>query len=232
MALIFADADIGAAVRLSPNFVARGLVSFAVSKICGQFDAAGAIITNWSPDGRARAVNGTNAEIGASLLFDKAVVTGRLDIAGARIGGRLSFLRATLCNRTSDSIGKALEALNITVGGNAEFGHHRHDEARHGQARSEQGAHVTGAIDLTGARVGGDLVFTTASIENPPPEEHHRATHQFWPNSQGIALLARQVQVQASVVTEWRLRVARRTDPDGCHDQARPRVPERIAAQP
>lgn len=181
LALIVADAEIGASIRLTPGFVAHGLVSFATSKIRGDLNATGAQIDNRTEDGRARAVNGTNADIGANLLLDEAVTHGRIDIAGAKIGGKLSLLAAALDNYTTNGKGQALEAINVSVGGNAEFG-------RTSPGDDAAGARVAGAVNLTGARIGGDLSFTSVAIDN------------LAPRGDGNAIVARQVQVQASIL--------------------------------
>jgi hypothetical protein len=221
--VIVADAEIGATMRLAPNVTADGLISFAVTKVRGQVEASGIKLFHRSDDGRARALNGTNADIGASFLLDDATIEGRIDIAGARIGGRLSFIGATLRNRTADSIGKAVEAGNVTVGSDVEFGHSRYDRTQSGQDTNPLGANIGGTLDLTGAKIGGNLAFIATTLENPPPPPpkadeqalqigyalagivdvppaRPSEAQRFLPNSMGIALIARQVQVQASVL--------------------------------
>ncbi|MGA3004123.1 MAG: hypothetical protein ABSE20_20615 [Acetobacteraceae bacterium] len=179
-ALIANDADIGTSLRLTPNFTACGRVSFATSKIRGELEATGARL-HQPQQGHARAAQITNTEIGASLILDDADVQGRLDMAGARIGGKLSILGARLANRTVDGKSKALEAINASVGGNAEFGRDESTEQRRGTV-------IDGAVDFTSARIGGNLAFTGANIDN------------LSAGGEGHAIVARQAQVQASIL--------------------------------
>jgi hypothetical protein len=181
-ALIANDADIGASLRLTQDFVAYGRVSFDTAKIRGQIDATGARIHQPQP-GRARAVAITNTQIGANLIFDDADVLGRIDLAGASIGGKLSLLGARLSNASGDGDSKALEAINLSVGGHAEFGRiESMDQPRF--------CKIEGAVDFTSARIGGNLAFTGAIIDN------------LTGNGNGCAIVARQVHVQASILLD------------------------------
>jgi hypothetical protein len=178
-ALVLMDADIGASLRIDHGFVAFGSVNFAAAKIRGNLDATGARIANKTRDGLSRAVDGTNSEIGANLLLDGVETSGRVDIAGARIGGKLSFLAANMSNPTSAGDGQALEAINVSVGGNAEFGRASTD--------GSTGLSLwTGIINLVGARIGGDLAFANALVDN------------LRPDGAGEAILARRVNVHGS----------------------------------
>ncbi|MGA3402276.1 MAG: hypothetical protein ABSC95_23965 [Acetobacteraceae bacterium] len=177
-ALVIADTDVGASLRLTRGFVAHGSVNLAASRVRGSIDATGAEFHNMVESGRARALDATNAEIGANLLLDGAIATGRIDIAGARIGGKLSFLDARLSNCTTDRGGQALEAANVSVGGNAEFG------------REQRGSAWFGVVNLTGAQIGGDLSFAHSSVQNATP------------GGEGVAIVARRAKVQGSIALD------------------------------
>ncbi len=194
-ALILGDADIGASARLTPDLIVHGRVSFEVAKIRGSLDASEALFSNRTKDGKARAVNLTNAEIGANLLLDGAQVEGRLDMAGARIGGKMSCQGIRLSNRTEDRRGQALEAINAVVGGSADFG------PLLGRA-GRRTTRIGGAVDFTSARIGGDMLFNGAAIRNFRPDggEVRQPGNTLAGDGGGVALKARQLFVQANVM--------------------------------
>lgn len=194
-ALVLGDADIGASVRLTPKLVVHGRVSFAAAKIRGYLNASGACFHNATADGRTRAIDVTNAEIGANLIMDGAVVSGRFDMAGARVGGKLSFQGVQFSNRTSDRRGQALEAVNATIGGSADFG-------PSGEGPGRQQTQIDGEVDLTSARIGGDLRFAGATISNFRRDggEVKRVGSNLVRDGGGIAIKARQAHVQANIV--------------------------------
>ena len=194
-ALILKDAKIGASVGLTPGFVAYGTVSFAAAKIGGDFDATGAMLHNQTPDSVARALDVTNAEIGANLLLDEICSEGRLDLAGARISGKMSFRSASGCNLTEDRKGQALEAINVSVGGNADFG----------QLINKRPGSWRGAVNLTGSRIGSDVIFSGATIVNPdlksaPPDKKFKRPDK----NTGVAIIGRRVHVQGSILLDNR----------------------------
>ena len=155
-AVIVSDADIGASLRFHNGFVAHGYVDCSTTRIRGDLNLRDARLLNYDAGGRGRALDATNAEIGANLQLDRSRVQGRLDIAGARIGGKLSLINARLTNCTPDCAGQAVEAVNISVGGNAEFG------------REDSGnlTEIEGVVDLTGAHVSGDVLFCQTRVAN------------------------------------------------------------------
>jgi hypothetical protein len=192
-ALILADADIGASVHLEPHFTAHGQVIFAAAKVGGDFDATGALLHNHTSKGSARALDLTNAEIGASLLLDKIDSKGRLDLAGARISGKMSFRSARGDNKTENRKGQTLEAINVSVGGNADFGR-----------LDDKGAVSCwrGAVNLTGSRISGDLIFSGARVENRDPEPPDQTKRILIDKTTGIAIIGRRVHVQGSILLD------------------------------
>jgi len=189
-ALILKDAKIGASVGLTPDFVAYGQVSFAAAKIGGDFDATGALLRNRTPEATARALDVTNMEIGANLLLDGLDAAGRLDLAGARIGGKMSFRAARGDNKNHARTGQALEAINVSVGGNADFG--RLDDKL-------RGSFWSGAVNLTGSRIGGDLILSRALIQNGETVSADQNERDPIDKTKGIAIIGRRVHVQGSI---------------------------------
>ena len=182
-AVIVSDADIGASLRLD-HVESHGCIDCSTTQIRGDLDMREANLLNYHPTGRGRALDATNAQVGANLHLEGARVQGRLDIAGARIGGKLSFPGAKLDNRTDDRRGQAVEAINVSVGGNAEFGNQ--ENAYPAANRTE----IDGVVNLTGARVTGDVVFTRTRIANQSQD------------GSGEAILARRLHVQGSLVLD------------------------------
>jgi hypothetical protein len=181
-AVIVSDADIGASLRLPRGFIAHGCVDCSATRIGGDLNMRGAQIRNKDSGGRGRALDGTNTAIAANLLLDRAHVQGRLDLAGARIGGKASFVGAQLYNRTSDATGQAVEAINVSVGGNAEFGSQDTAESAIDETKIE------GVVNLTGANVSGDVVFVRTHISNRSE------------NGSGEAIRARRLRAQGSMI--------------------------------
>lgn len=178
-AVIVSEADIGASLRLTKGFVAHGFVDCSTSRVRGDLDMRDAQLLNPDENGVGRAVDATNADIGANLQFDRSRLQGRLDLAGARIGGKLSCAGATLHNRTSLGTGQAIEAINVSVGGNAEFGP---DE--------NKATDIEGVVNLTGARVAGDVVFNGTHISNMTAD------------GAGEAICARRLHAQGSLIMD------------------------------
>jgi hypothetical protein len=180
-AVVVSDADIGASLRLH-QVICHGYVDCSITRVGGDLSMRGAQLLNGDPSGRGRALDATNARIAANLHLDGARVQGRLDLAGAHIGGKMSFIGATLANRTDDRTGQAIEAINVTVGGNAEFG--SQDSANPPVNRTE----IEGVVNLTGAHVSGDVVFTHTRISNQSQ------------NGSGEAIRARRLRAQGSLI--------------------------------
>src|ERR1019366_322171 len=75
-AVIVSEADIGASLRLTNGFVAHGFVDCSTSRVRGDLDLRDAQFLNPHESGVARAVDATNADIGANLQFDRSSVQG------------------------------------------------------------------------------------------------------------------------------------------------------------
>jgi len=131
------------------GFTVTGEVRLIHAHIRGQLDFTGATLTN--PHGAALSADGITVD--QDLLGRREfIVTGEARLPGARIGGQLDFTGATLTAASSKSDSKktwALAADGINVANDMVCGFT-----------------VTGEVRLPGARVGGDLDFTGATLTN------------------------------------------------------------------
>jgi hypothetical protein len=177
--------QVGAAVFMGEKFAAHGEVSFSGATICGSFRCSRAGFDNRTPDGRARALVAIGAVLGDEVLFDGAKIEGRTNLNGAKIGGRLSFDGANIDNTTSDGNGVSLSAVGARTGGTMRFGKlGAHASTIGGRGNVFQSE---GRINLTGATIGGDLVFQGSSLRNGTD------------NGSGIALSAKRLNVGGNV---------------------------------
>jgi hypothetical protein len=174
------NVQIGAAVFMGEKFAAHGEVSFSGATIRGSFRCQQAVLSNCTPDGRARALVATGVEIKDEVVFDGAVVHGRVNLNGMRIGGRLSFNGATIENRTTDGTGVALSVVGARTGGTLRFAKLG---AHASTGRRQKPFRCCGRANLAGAEVGGDLVFQGSSLRNSTDD------------GSGIALAAKRLHV-------------------------------------
>lgn len=92
------------------------------------------------------------AEIDGDVLLDRGFeALGAVSLASARIAGALRCAGAQMLNRTEDAKGAALVAHNARVGGDI---------------RLCEGMKVEGAVDFSGARIGGDFDITQSLFRN------------------------------------------------------------------
>lgn len=176
---------------------ADGEVRLPGARVTGNVDLVGAVLT--SPTGDTLDVTGI--EVGGSLLAHRHVAepdlvftsTGRVLLAGARIGGNLVLSGARITSPVRDEAGgepaegsrtpvlpvgivdpvACLVADRIRVEGNLEL---------------DDGLHTTGTVRLPNAAVGGYLRLSGARLAGPPGASHR-----------GIALLADGMQVAGDI---------------------------------
>jgi hypothetical protein len=183
-ALQASNIHVGACVYMD-KFTAHGEVNFSGATIRGSFRCAGATLSNRTPDGRARALVATNAELGNEVQFDRVKVEGGMNLNGARVGGRLSFDGAEINNRTADGSGVALSAIGARIGGNLRLA----SLGAHVSADGGQGSifRSYGRSNFNGAEVGGDLEFQGCSLYNSTDD------------GSGIALSTKRIRVGGNV---------------------------------
>jgi len=134
-------------LELTDGFTATGEVSLSGAHIGGNLDLDGTALTN--PDGRA--LHAERLIVDQDMYCGKGfTATGEIGLGGAHIGGQLSLVRATLTN--PDPGRPALHAEALTVGQSMFCG---------------EGFTATGGVRLLGARIGGDLHLSGATLTNP-----------------------------------------------------------------
>ena len=167
-ALVMEQADVGASVLLDGARITGGHVSIVGARVRGSVDAKEMKILAQLPvpaaerDEPARAFHGHNADIGQNLMFYGADIAGPVDLMGARIGGTLSFNGAAIARAVDDARGRALFARHLGVGESLTFEGYRGERG----AAAERFFAADGMLDLTGARVAGDVSFAGGRIDN------------------------------------------------------------------
>jgi hypothetical protein len=137
------------------NLSAEGEVRFPEAKVRGDFDCTEAVFTSEHKD--ALTIDG--AEIGGNLVLEKVNAIGAIRFPGARIGGSVSFAGATVSN----------EGSSYETGGGG-FADKTAINATRAEIASGfmLGIELTanGAVQLSGARIGGDLYSRLVSLNN------------------------------------------------------------------
>lgn len=120
-------------------------------RIGGSLCASGAALAR-AGDDEAPVLIADGAEIGGDVRLDDGFETlGSVSLARTRIGGALRCDGAQLLNRKDDARGPALIARGARIGGDVRFGENLKAE---------------GAVDLSGADIGGDVDLAQSSIRN------------------------------------------------------------------
>jgi hypothetical protein len=132
----------------------RGAVRLTGAHIGGQLNCLGAQLTN--DTGPALSADGLTVD-GSITLANGCTATGRgekgaVRLTGAHIGGQLNCLRAQLTNVT----GPALSADRLTVDGSISLT----------DGCTATGHGESGAVRLTGAHIGGQLMCSGAELSN------------------------------------------------------------------
>ncbi len=120
-------------------------------RIAGNLRASGAALAR-AGDDEAPVLIADGAEIGGDLRLDDDFETlGCVSLAQARIGGALRCSGAQLLNRSDDARSAALIARGARIGGDVCLGENLKAE---------------GAVDFSGADIGGDVNLAHSSIRN------------------------------------------------------------------
>jgi hypothetical protein len=148
---------VAADLLLADGFTATGPVNLSDAQIGGSLRLSGGRLRT-----EGRALYADRIVVGGTLYARRLTSDGELRLPGARITGNVDLAGADLAGSTGD----ALDMTGVTVEGSFLAG--RHDAGR------ELVFRALGRLQLTGARIGGDLVFSGARIERPaapgPPE--------------------------------------------------------------
>jgi hypothetical protein len=154
------------------------------TRIGGDLRLSGASLARAAESAGGVALSLDGAEIGGDALLNAGFeALGAVSLAGARIGGALDCNGAQLLNRTEDAKGVAFAAHGIAVAGAVRL-----------QIKSE------GVIDLSGARVGGDLDLTQAHLRNEFGAALNLANARVEGQLLGAAKIAGQVQMQGAEI--------------------------------
>lgn len=137
---------------LNDGFVADGPVHLPDAQIGGSLRLSGGHLRG---DGEP-ALIADRIVIGGTCYARRLVGAGELRLPGARITGNLDLSGAELTSSTAD----ALDATGISVGGSLLAG-------RHG-AEEDLAFGATGRVQLSGARIGADLVMSGARLDRAP----------------------------------------------------------------
>jgi hypothetical protein len=163
-AILMNGADVGGQVHMRNGFSAVGGVQLRGARIAGQWNCSGGEFTGVG--GRA-AIRASDADILGSVYFrDGFRSFGRIRMVGTRIRGNFGCDGATMINPGE----KALETLNLSVGGDLYLGRRPHLEILtvEGKVRPA-GAVLTveGEAGFVGARVAGSVWGGGAVLTNP-----------------------------------------------------------------
>ncbi len=180
-ALVLDQADIGATLLLQNATIRNGHVSFVGTRLRGSLNCTGLRLLDLPRDNTA--FIGSSMEIGDSADFDGASFEAPVDLAGAHVGGSLSFNGVHVRRAATGGTDIALNAVNINIAGSATFG------ACEPAVPGDQPRlfDCQGRIDLTGAKIAGDLKFEGGTLRN------------YVANGEGIALKAERAQIAGSV---------------------------------
>ncbi|SDC81054.1 hypothetical protein [Actinokineospora iranica] len=137
---------VGSDLLLEAGFTCNGVLDLTDATVEGTLRLAGAILRNPA----AAALLGARLRIAGSIQAVALRVFGELRLRGANVGGSVHLTAAQLTHPS----GVALEATGLAVEGNlfCDTGGGRFD--------------VSGSVVLSGARIGGDAVFSGAKLHD------------------------------------------------------------------
>lgn len=154
-ALRAGNLSVTADLSLDNGFISHGPVHLADARVGGSLRLSAGVLHGAG----GRALIADRIVVGGTCYARRLHGAGEIRMPGARITGNFDLSGARLRPSTAD----ALDLTGIAVDGSLLAGRHHSDPGivftAHGRVR------------LAGARVGGDLVFTGASIRRQPGEE-------------------------------------------------------------
>nr|WP_245572555.1 hypothetical protein [Actinokineospora enzanensis] len=145
-ALYARNLRVGSDLLLEAGFTCDGVLDLTDATVDGTLRLAGAVLRNPG----AAALLGARLRISGSIQAIAMQSFGELRLRGANVGGSVHLTGAQL----ADPSGTALEAAGMVVAGNlfCDAGGGRFDAA--------------GTVNLSGARIGGDAVFSGAQLRD------------------------------------------------------------------
>jgi hypothetical protein len=154
------------------------------ARIGGDLRLSGTHFARAAEGGDAVVLRIDGADIAGDVLMDDGFeALGAASLANARIGGTLCCDGAHLLNRTDDAKGAALIARGADIGADARL-----------RAKAE------GALDFSGARIGGDLDITQALLRNEFGAALALANARIGGQMLGAAKIAGQVSLQGAEI--------------------------------
>ncbi|WP_214403879.1 hypothetical protein [Pseudonocardia lacus] len=184
---------VGADLLLADGFTATGPVNLSDAQIGGSLRLSAGRLRG--ADGRALFAD--RIVVGGTLYARRLRSDGELRLPGARITGNVDLAGADLASPT----GEAVDMTGVSIEGSFLAG-------RHGTGTDLE-FRATGRVVLTGARIGGDVVFSGARIErlptpgppdpDPVPDETRMPVVPGGIVDAGAALVADRVQVQGNL---------------------------------
>jgi hypothetical protein len=184
---------VAADLQLAEGFTATGPVNLSDAQIGGSLRLSGGRLRG----GDGRALFADRIVVGGTCYARRLHSDGEVRLPGARITGNVDLAGADLASPTGD----ALDMTGVSVDGSFLAG--RHD------AGPDLVFRALGRVLLTGARIGGDLVFSGARIErrptpgppdpDPVPDETRMPVVPGGIVDAGAALVADRVQVEGNL---------------------------------
>jgi hypothetical protein len=135
------------------RITANGTVDVAGAKVGGQLDCDGARLKGGQDAdvGQIEALSAQGVEVGQDLFLRTVTATGTVDVNGAKIGGQLVCAGARL-NGGKDAEGGQVKTLNA-------------QGVEVGQSLFLRTLTATGAVDVNGAKIGGQLACEGARLD-------------------------------------------------------------------
>ncbi|MFG2651653.1 hypothetical protein [Streptomyces sp. NPDC048436] len=142
--------DVKGSMFLRDHFTALGEIRMSRARIGGDLDCSQGTFVKKKKDAQAKAFDLYGAFVNGTMRCRKKFkAVGEIRMRGARIGGDLDFSDSSLAKGPEG--GKALDAERLTVDGTM---------------KCSDGFVATGEVDLTGARIGGDLECCEGTFSN------------------------------------------------------------------
>ncbi|ASO23157.1 cytoskeletal protein CcmA (bactofilin family) [Actinoalloteichus hoggarensis] len=172
---------------LEGGFRSDGVVDLTDGEVRGTLRLADAVLRG-SPD---HALLAARLKVSGSVQATRLQAFGEVRLRGAEIGGSLHLTGARLGNMA----GCALEASGLVVTGNlfCDTGRNRFVSQ--------------GRIMLTGARIGGDAVFSGARLAIPVTSERHMTVIPSGELDADAALVADRIRIEGNLELDDDLRV-------------------------
>lgn len=189
-ALRAGNVRVTADLTLDNGFTSHGPVHLADARVGGSLRLSAGDLRGTG----GRALIADRIVVGGTCYARRLHATGEIRMPGARITGNFDLSGATLTPSTAD----ALDLTGIAVDGSLLAGRH------HSDPDSTFTAH--GRVRLSGARVGGDLVFSGATIRRRPlalpartPNDSRLPVVLGGMIDPGAALVADRIRVQGNL---------------------------------